>query len=75
MIVSGLANAAPLLEDVRAGKADFDFMEVMCCPGGCVAGGGQPKLLPGIDRDEVIAKRRGGLHRHDKELPVRARIK
>ncbi|WP_320173388.1 [Fe-Fe] hydrogenase large subunit C-terminal domain-containing protein [Maridesulfovibrio sp.] len=72
VIVSGLANAAPLLEDVRAGKADFDFMEVMCCPGGCVAGGGQPKLLPGIDRAEVIAKRRGGLHRHDKELPVRA---
>ncbi len=72
VVVSGLANAAPLLEDVRAGKADFDFMEVMCCPGGCVAGGGQPKLLPGVDRADAIAKRRGGLHRHDKELPVRA---
>ncbi|WP_421899442.1 [Fe-Fe] hydrogenase large subunit C-terminal domain-containing protein [Maridesulfovibrio sp.] len=72
VIVSGLANAAPLLEDVRAGKADFDFMEVMCCPGGCVAGGGQPKLLPGVDLADAIAKRRGGLHRHDKELPVRA---
>lgn len=72
VIVSGLANAAPLLEDVRAGKADFDFMEVMCCPGGCVAGGGQPKLLPGVDLADAIARRRGGLHRHDKALPVRA---
>ncbi|WP_319777133.1 [Fe-Fe] hydrogenase large subunit C-terminal domain-containing protein [Maridesulfovibrio sp.] len=72
VIVSGLANAAPLLEDVRAGKADFDFMEVMCCPGGCVAGGGQPKLLPGIDLTDAIARRRGSLHRHDRELPVRA---
>ncbi|TIH12854.1 4Fe-4S dicluster domain-containing protein [Marinifilum sp. JC120] len=72
VIVSGLANAAPLLEEVRAGKADFDFMEVMCCPGGCVAGGGQPKLLPGIDLADALARRRSGLHRHDKELPVRA---
>ncbi len=72
VIVSGLANAASLLEEVRAGKADFDFMEVMCCPGGCVAGGGQPKLLPGVDIADAIAKRREGLHRHDRELPVRA---
>ncbi|WP_432735726.1 [Fe-Fe] hydrogenase large subunit C-terminal domain-containing protein [Maridesulfovibrio sp. FT414] len=72
VIVSGLANAAALLEDVRAGKADFDFMEVMCCPGGCVAGGGQPKLLPGVNVEEAIALRRSGLYRHDRELPVRA---
>lgn len=72
VIVSGLTNAVPLLEDVRAGKADFDFMEVMCCPGGCVAGGGQPKLLPGVNQEDAIARRRSGLHRHDRELPVRA---
>ncbi|WP_320171143.1 [Fe-Fe] hydrogenase large subunit C-terminal domain-containing protein [Maridesulfovibrio sp.] len=72
VIVSGLANAAPLLEAVRAGKADFDFMEVMCCPGGCVAGGGQPKLLPGVNVADAIAMRRSGLHQHDRELPVRA---
>ncbi len=72
VIVSGLSHVTKLLEDVRSGKADFDFMEVMCCDGGCVAGGGQPKLLPGVDRAEAIARRRAGLQRHDKELPVRA---
>ncbi|WP_027721164.1 [Fe-Fe] hydrogenase large subunit C-terminal domain-containing protein [Maridesulfovibrio zosterae] len=72
VIVSGLANAAKLLDEVRAGKADFDFMEVMCCSGGCVAGGGQPKLLPGIDIEDAILRRRQSLHNHDKELPIRA---
>lgn len=72
VIVSGLAHAAPLLAAVRAGTADFEFMEVMCCAGGCVAGGGQPKLLPGIDVAAAIASRRDGLRRHDRELPVRA---
>ena len=72
VVVSGLDNAVPLLADLRAGKSDFDFMEVMCCPGGCVAGGGQPKLLPGVDIEDAISRRRSGLHRHDRELPVRA---
>lgn len=72
VVVSGLANAVPLLEAVRAGRADFDFMEVMCCPGGCVGGGGQPKLLPGVDVAAALAARRESLHRHDRELPIRA---
>ncbi len=72
VVVSGLAHAAQMLEKVRQGTADFEFMEVMCCPGGCVAGGGQPKLLPGVDVADAIARRRGSLHRHDKALPVRA---
>ena len=41
-VVSGLNNANKLLEKVRAGEADYHFIEVMCCPGGCVNGGGQP---------------------------------
>ncbi|SIN72357.1 [Fe-Fe] hydrogenase large subunit C-terminal domain-containing protein [Halodesulfovibrio marinisediminis] len=71
VIVSGLAHAAKLLEDVRAGKADFDFMEVMCCTGGCVAGGGQPKLLPHVDVVDAISRRRQSLHNLDKQLSVR----
>lgn len=41
-VVSGLENANALLEKVRSGEADYQFIEVMCCPGGCVNGGGQP---------------------------------
>ena len=40
-VVSGLANAATLLQEIRNGKNDVHFIEVMTCPGGCIAGGGQ----------------------------------
>jgi len=40
-VVSGLANAGALLEEIRNGKNDVHFIEVMTCPGGCIAGGGQ----------------------------------
>lgn len=41
-VVSGLANAAKLLDALDAGEASYDFVEVMACPGGCTGGGGQP---------------------------------
>ena len=41
-VVSGLANACRLLDQLRAGRNDLHFIEVMTCPGGCIAGGGQP---------------------------------
>ncbi len=41
-VVSGLDKAAMVCEKVRAGRADYHFIEVMACPGGCVNGGGQP---------------------------------
>ena len=41
-VASGTANARKLLDDVKAGKVDVQFIEVMGCPGGCVNGGGQP---------------------------------
>ena len=40
-VAHGTANAAKVLDAVRAGKADYHFIEVMACPGGCVHGGGQ----------------------------------
>ncbi|MDD4951038.1 MAG: [FeFe] hydrogenase, group A [Desulfovibrionaceae bacterium] len=46
-IASGLANAAKLCDEVKAGKSKYHFIEIMACPGGCVNGGGQP-LDPGI---------------------------
>jgi NADH-quinone oxidoreductase subunit G/NADP-reducing hydrogenase subunit HndD len=41
-VVSGLGNASRLLDQIRAGRNDLHFIEVMTCPGGCIAGGGQP---------------------------------
>ncbi len=40
--VSGLANANALLQKVKSGEEEYDFIEIMACPGGCVNGGGQP---------------------------------
>ena len=41
-VVSGLGNTRRLLEAVDSGRAEYDFVEVMACPGGCAGGGGQP---------------------------------
>lgn len=41
-VASGLGNARKLLEQVKAGRKDLHFIEVMTCPGGCIGGGGQP---------------------------------
>lgn len=51
-VVSGLGNAKELLEKVKAGEADYHFIEIMGCPGGCVNGGGQPQQ-PGYIRNTV----------------------
>ena len=41
-VVSGLGNARKLLEAIETGRVQYDFVEVMACPGGCAGGGGQP---------------------------------
>jgi len=41
-VAHGLGNARKVLDKVRAGEADYHFIEIMACPGGCVGGGGQP---------------------------------
>ena len=52
-MVSGLGNARKLLEQIRAGRKDLHFIEVMTCPGGCINGGGQPLHS---DKAAVIAR-------------------
>ncbi len=39
---SGLGNAQEIMEEIKSGKADYQFVEIMACPGGCIMGGGQP---------------------------------
>ena len=41
-VVSGLGNARKVLEDIKTGEAQYDLVEVMACPGGCIGGAGQP---------------------------------
>jgi iron only hydrogenase large subunit-like protein len=65
-VTGGLKNARLLLEDVRKGRIDFDFIEINACPNGCISGGGEPvyftadsikrqmKALYSIDRTETI---------------------
>ncbi len=65
--VSGLGNAGKLLEDLKAGRMQYDFVEVMACPGGCVGGGGQPIH----DGEERAAELGSKLYALDSERPLR----
>ena len=72
-IVNGLQNAKNLLKDIKEGKADFHFIEVMACPGGCVNGGGQPIVdYSKTPLTEVIKKRTAPLYKEDSSNSVRA---
>ncbi|MBP2649952.1 MAG: hydrogenase, Fe-only [Firmicutes bacterium] len=71
VVVSGLKNVLSLLETVKQGNAEFDFMEVMTCPSGCISGGGQPKMLLPLDVPDAYHNRRNSLYRHDEELTYR----
>jgi len=71
-VVNGLGNARKVLNDIRAGKANYHFIEIMACPGGCVTGGGQPIVDSAVRMDvDVKAKRAAGLYAEDKSLPIR----
>jgi len=52
-VVSGLKNASMLMDEIRNGRDDIHFIEVMACPGGCINGGGQPI---GADEDAIRAR-------------------
>ena len=51
-IASGLGNARKLVEAIRSGQAEYDFVEIMACPGGCAGGGGQP-IWDGVELADV----------------------
>ncbi|MBQ7668240.1 MAG: iron hydrogenase small subunit [Clostridia bacterium] len=71
-VVSGLKNARNLMEKVRNKEVDYQFIEVMACPGGCIMGGGQPrKVLKERKGIDVRGLRKGALYSEDKRLPLR----
>ncbi|NPV47654.1 MAG: 2Fe-2S iron-sulfur cluster binding domain-containing protein [Armatimonadetes bacterium] len=66
-VAHGLSNAAQLLDRVAAGDADYHFIEIMCCPGGCLGGGGQP--VP--TSPEIRQQRAAAIYEADRRMPIR----
>ncbi|GHV46116.1 ferredoxin [Clostridia bacterium] len=71
-VASGLANARDLLEKVRSGEVNVQFIEVMACPGGCVNGGGQI-LVPAQIRNftDIRSERAKALYKLDSNNSIR----
>ena len=60
------------MEKVRSGEADCQFIEIMCCPGGCVNGGGQPTQPADVRNfTDLKSLRAKALYEEDKNLPFR----
>ncbi len=77
-IASGMKNAKVLLDDVKAGKSPYAFIEIMGCPGGCINGGGQPYVKPMFlpnEDDDILdtyrQKRASVLYQEDVNQKVR----
>ena len=67
-VVSTLIEAEKAVREVKEGKADFQMLEVMACPGGCINGAGQPISC----KDSKIKEERmEGVYKEDKSLPIR----
>ncbi|MEE3449907.1 MAG: NADH-dependent [FeFe] hydrogenase, group A6 [Acutalibacteraceae bacterium] len=77
-VAHGMKNAKPIMDDIRAGKSPYTFIEIMCCPGGCINGGGQsyvrPTMLPNEDLDILDTykeKRAAALYSEDERQALR----
>lgn len=77
-VAHGMKNAKVLLDQIREGKSEYTFIEIMGCPGGCVAGGGQPFVKPCFlpnEDDDILdtykSKRASALYLEDEMKPLR----
>ena len=71
-VAHGLANAQSVLEEIKSGKADYQFVEIMACPGGCIMGGGQPIVSSKVRNEiDVRAKRAEALYTIDEKSTLR----
>ena len=66
-VAHGLKNARKVMEQIKAGKSPYLFVEIMACPGGCIGGGGQP--IP--TNDEIRMKRIEAIYKEDAGKPIR----
>ena len=58
VVAHGLGNAKTIMEEIKSGKADYQFVEIMACPGGCIMGGGQPIKSAKIQETVDVRKKR-----------------
>lgn len=71
-VTSGLANAAKLLDRIKSGEAEYHFVEVMACPGGCVNGGGQPHQSGDVRNfTDLRSLRAAALYSEDEAMTLR----
>ena len=71
-VAHGLGNARKVLDEIKEGKADYQFVEIMACPGGCIMGGGQPIVNSKTRMDVDVRKLRAeALYTIDKESVLR----
>ena len=70
-VTSGFAGARVLMDQVKAGLSPYHFIEVMGCPGGCIAGGGQPRPRAGHTLEEVREKRMQAIYGEDERKLIR----
>lgn len=71
-VVSGLANARKIMDEIKTGKSPYHFIEIMACPGGCVVGGGQPIKSSKIRSTLNIRKLRAdALYKIDEKSTIR----
>ena len=71
-VASGLNNARVIMDKIRAGEADYQFVEIMCCEGGCVNGGGQPQVHADVRNFvDVKALRAKALYNNDAAKTIR----
>lgn len=69
---SGLSNARQILEEIKNGTANYQFVEIMACPGGCIMGGGQPIKSSKIRREVDVRKLRAdALYTIDERSTIR----
>ena len=72
VVASGLGNAQKIMEEIKSGKADYQFVEIMACPGGCVMGGGQPIKNSTIRAEVDVRKLRAdSLYSIDEKSTIR----
>lgn len=66
-VAHGLGNARKVIERIRNKEAEYHFVEIMTCPGGCIGGGGQPRVTD----DDVRRARIAAIYREDEGKPLR----